>query len=159
MAGAVRRLIFLLLFLMGLVDMVENVLPICQPSTYTTNSTFDHNLQRLLASLTNYYNTTVVKSGDQVHGTIACRADIICAADTTFQIVRLCPNKREALLSAHHCIMYYFDANFTIPDWVENIALPSPGAIPNPNQFMPQLSSFLQKLAASAIVNLSDRFF
>ncbi|XP_031499240.2 cysteine-rich receptor-like protein kinase 15 [Nymphaea colorata] len=154
-----------------LVHTAENPFPLCSTSTYRADSTYQHNLQSLLAflvanaSITGYYNATVGTGGDQVQGLLQCRGDLdgevcqICASEAASRIAETCLYRMEGLVAYHLCILYYYDANFTIPKFITNFALPNPSAIPDPQQFKPMLSSFFHGLVVSATTNPSGRLF
>ncbi|KAF3772758.1 putative cysteine-rich receptor-like protein kinase 35 [Nymphaea thermarum] len=169
---------------LGFVDMTETPFWYCfGSSNYTANSTFSHNLQRALnstfshnlqralasvvadVSLTSFYNVTVGNSPDQALATAQCRGDLdgeacqVCVSNAASQVAQLCPQKRAAIIFFESCIMYYRDANFTVPQSFMNLSLPRLEAIPDPQRFRPMLISFFNKLILSTTTNPSGRLF
>ncbi|XP_031499630.1 putative cysteine-rich receptor-like protein kinase 9 [Nymphaea colorata] len=155
-----------------LAEMAETPFWYCASnSTFSTNSTFDHNLRRALASLvanvslTGFYDATVGKKPDQVLAAVLCRGDLdgeacqACVSESATQIIQRCPSNRAALCVFQECISYYRDTNFTIPQSFMNFSLPGPGAIPDPQRFRPILIPFFNNLIVSATTNRSGRFF
>ncbi|XP_031499615.2 uncharacterized protein LOC116263928 [Nymphaea colorata] len=166
--------IFLVVLLLplGLVDMAKSPFWYCTGnSNYTANSTFDHNLRRVLASLeanvslTSFSNATEGRKPDQVTAVVQCRGDLdgeackACVSESTTEITQRCPNSRAALLTFQSCIIYYRDTNFIIPPSFMDISLPGPGAIPDTQRFRSMLISFFNKLIVSATTNPSGRLF
>ncbi|XP_031501484.1 cysteine-rich receptor-like protein kinase 10 isoform X4 [Nymphaea colorata] len=164
--------LIVLLLPLGFVDMTETHFWYCSGSSnYTANSTFSHNLQRALASvvanvsLTSFYNVTVGKSPDQAFAAAQCRGDLdgeacqVCVSDAASQVAQLCPQNRAAIIFFQGCIMYYHDANFTVPQSFMNLSLPRLEAIPDPQRFRPMLISFFNKLILSTTTNPSGRLF
>ncbi|KAF3772757.1 Cysteine-rich receptor-like protein kinase 25 [Nymphaea thermarum] len=169
-----RCFLFLIVLLLplGFVDMTETHFWYCSGSSnYKANSTFSHNLQRALASvvanvsLTSFYNVTMGKSPDQAFAAAQCRGDLdgeacqVCVSDAAAQVAQLCPQNRAAIIFFESCIMYYRDANFTVPQSFMNLSLPRTEAIPDPQRFRPILISFFNKLILYTTTNPSGRLF
>jgi hypothetical protein len=91
-------------------------------TTFTANSTYQSNLNHLLASLTSnatrttgFYNTTASagNSVDTVYGLFLCRGDLSpdacrdCAADATKDVVDRCPNEKVAVAWYDECMLRY----------------------------------------------------
>jgi hypothetical protein len=91
-------------------------------TTFTANSTYQSNLNSLLASLTSnatsstgFYNTTasVGNSVDTVYGLFLCRGDLSadacrdCATDATKDVVDRCPNEKVAVAWYDECMLRY----------------------------------------------------
>jgi hypothetical protein len=91
-------------------------------TTFTANSTYQSNLNSLLASLTSnatsstgFYNTTASagNSVDTVYGLFLCRGDLSanacrdCAADATKDVVDRCPNEKVAVAWYDECMLRY----------------------------------------------------
>ncbi|KAF3777361.1 putative cysteine-rich receptor-like protein kinase 23 [Nymphaea thermarum] len=140
-------------------------------SNYAPNSTFGHNLQRALASLvanvsvTGFYNATVGNSPDQAIAAFQCRGDLngeacqVCVSDAVSQVTLRCPSNRSAVIIFQTCIVYFHDANFTVPQAFMHLAIRTPGAISDPQRFKPMLTLFFYKLIVSATTNPSGRLF
>ncbi|GLT54801.1 hypothetical protein SLA2020_279680 [Shorea laevis] len=91
-------------------------------TTFSANSTYQSNLNRLLASLTSnanrstgFYNTTAStgNSVDTVYGLFLCRGDLSadacrdCAADATKDVVDRCPIEKVAVAWYDECMLRY----------------------------------------------------
>ncbi|KAF3777369.1 hypothetical protein EJ110_NYTH25711 [Nymphaea thermarum] len=171
MARTACCLIFLIVLLLplGLVDMAQSPFWLCGPEKYETNSTFDRNLRRALASfvanvsLTGFSNATEGRNGDQVIATVQCRGDLDgeacqgCVSDSTTELIQRCTNSRFAFFLLQDCLLYYRDK--PIPQYYMVMPLAKTGAMPDPQRFRPILISFFNNLIRSAITNPSGRFF
>ncbi|KAF3777359.1 putative L-type lectin-domain containing receptor kinase II-2 [Nymphaea thermarum] len=144
----------------------------CHPTpTYAANSTFSHNLQKALASvvanasITSFYDATVGNSSEKAIAMGQCRGDLdgeacqVCLSFAASQITQRCPVNRVAMLFLQGCILHYRYANFTLPQIFVNITQSRNELIPDPQRFMPILTSFFEKQIASAIINPSGRLF
>ncbi|XP_049936326.1 uncharacterized protein LOC116263642 [Nymphaea colorata] len=133
---------------------------------YTANSTFDHNLQRLLnsslvpsASITGFYNATEGNGADKVYGLVQCRGDAErevcrqCASDAASQIVQQCPNKREAFIFLQFCLLAYSGADFFGTPSNNFIVVSSTLNVEEPDVFRPLLQGFFRNLTDSAIAS------
>ncbi|XP_049936383.1 putative cysteine-rich receptor-like protein kinase 9 [Nymphaea colorata] len=142
-----RCFVFLVVLLqpLKLAEMADAPFWYCaSSSTYTANSTFDHNLRRALASLAanvslaGFYNATVGKKPDEVIAVALCRGDLdgeacqACVSESATQVIQRCPSNRGAFFVLRGCISYYRDTNFTIPQSFLNFSQSSPDAIPDP---------------------------
>ncbi|XP_049931593.1 uncharacterized protein LOC116246309 [Nymphaea colorata] len=138
---------------------------------YTSNSTYENNLNRLLASLrenasfTGFYNTSVGKGADQVHGLVQCYKDIsagdcsTCADSAASQILELCPNSKAAVIWFDNCLLRYTSFNFFgIIDESKNSYVDG-DSIPNPVQFKQLLRSFFNNLSMSATTKNSTLMY
>ncbi|KAF9611275.1 hypothetical protein IFM89_028699 [Coptis chinensis] len=100
---------------------------ICQnTTTYTNNSAFESNLNKLLKSLPsetsfsdNYYNTSAGEDpSNQVFGLTLCRGDINstvcnnCIEDSTQEIKKQCPNAKDATIFYQFCQVRYSSKDF-----------------------------------------------
>ncbi|CAL9172291.1 unnamed protein product [Musa hybrid cultivar] len=97
----------------------------CPPdANYTTNSTFQTNLNLLLASLssstvaTGYSNDTEGQSSDQVHGLALCRGDVsssvcqTCLDAAVQDIIQSCPNGMASTICYDDCLLRYSNQIF-----------------------------------------------
>ncbi|CAN6457977.1 unnamed protein product [Victoria cruziana] len=140
-------------------------------ANYTSNSTYQHNLNRLLASLsenaafTGFYNTTIGQSPDQIHGLVQCHEDIstsdcrTCADSAASQILQQCPNSMTAVIWLDVCLLRYssFDFFGTVDESKE--AYVNKDSIPNPPQFKQLLRSFFNNLSLSATTKNSSLMY
>ncbi|KAF7114743.1 hypothetical protein RHSIM_RhsimUnG0078600 [Rhododendron simsii] len=92
-----------------------------QPSTYSTNSTYQKNLVALLSSLSNstdrygFYSSSVGKNPDRVYAIVLCRGDVdldscrSCINDATMKLPQLLPNYKAAIGWYDLCMLRYSD--------------------------------------------------
>ncbi|THG09337.1 hypothetical protein TEA_008864 [Camellia sinensis var. sinensis] len=112
--GSGTQLLFLSLILTNLVG-----LTIAQPdllfnsctetSNYTSNSTYQTNLNTLLSSLSfntdkyGFYSSSVGENSDRVNAIVLCRGDVqletcrSCINNATSKLIQVCPNQKEAI--------------------------------------------------------------
>ncbi|KAF9588754.1 hypothetical protein IFM89_015481 [Coptis chinensis] len=103
----------------------EPILEICSnTANYTSNSQFQTNLNILLPSLLSdgtrdgFFNTSIGTSPDIVYGLVQCRGDISmedcrsCLNNSAVEIIRRCPNRKDAALRYDHCILRYSNTRF-----------------------------------------------
>ncbi|KAF9613662.1 hypothetical protein IFM89_009550 [Coptis chinensis] len=101
------------------------LLQICSnTANYTSNSQFQTNLNLLLPSLLSngprdgFFNTTVGTSPDTVYGLVQCRGDAStedcrrCLNNSVVDVIRKCPNRKEATLRYDLCIIRYSNTRF-----------------------------------------------
>lgn len=98
--------------------------PCYNSDNYTSNSTFQTNLNILFSSLVSngsqdgFFNTSVGVSPDIVYGLVQCRGDISrascrsCLSTSTVEVIRYCPNRKVAARRYDHCIMRYSNVRF-----------------------------------------------
>jgi hypothetical protein len=104
-------------------------------TTFTANSTYQPNLNRLLASLTSnatsstgFYNTTASSpnSIDTVYGLFLCRGDVstdVCrdyVSSATKDVVERCSKAKDAMAWYEYCMLryakqYFFSSMVTYP--------------------------------------------
>ncbi|KAK1304475.1 putative cysteine-rich receptor-like protein kinase 20 [Acorus calamus] len=98
---------------------------ICQNNgNYTTNSTYQSNLNTLLRSLssngptTGFFTTTQGSSPDQVDGLVLCRGDTdvnacaSCLDNAVPDIIQLCPYQKSAVVWYDDCFLRYSNIRF-----------------------------------------------
>ncbi|KAF9588059.1 hypothetical protein IFM89_007300 [Coptis chinensis] len=103
----------------------EPLLEICSnTANYTSNSQFQTNLNILLPSLLSdgtrdgFFNTSIGTSPDIVYGLVQCRGDISmedcrsCLNNSAVEIIRRCPNRKDAALRYDLCILRYSNTRF-----------------------------------------------
>ncbi|XXG69423.1 hypothetical protein AAC387_Pa06g2299 [Persea americana] len=96
----------------------------CSGNSYSPNSEFATNLDRLLLDLTskskdqNFYNYTVGDERNRVYGLFQCRGDIdrhqckTCIKTSRDEIIRACPNSTQAIAWYDYCLLRYSDQFF-----------------------------------------------
>ncbi|KAI7999222.1 Cysteine-rich receptor-like protein kinase 26, partial [Camellia lanceoleosa] len=122
-----RHLLFFSRILINLV-----VLTIAQPpifienfcintGNYTSNSTYESNLNTLLSSLSSnidkfkygFYNSSVGENSDKVNAIAFCRGDANlemcrnCIHNSTTKLIQLCPNYKEAIAYYDYCMLRF----------------------------------------------------
>ncbi|CAN6457974.1 unnamed protein product [Victoria cruziana] len=135
--------------------------------TYKANSKFERRLNQLLASLTanvvptGFYNDTVGKGRNLVHGLAQCHPDIsaddcrTCAASAASQIIQVCPGKKMAVIWFDSCLLRYNSFDFFGVVDQSKLALVNVQDIYEPTKFKPLVLSVFRSLAASAAANSS----
>ncbi|KAH7856349.1 hypothetical protein Vadar_000486 [Vaccinium darrowii] len=123
--GSCRNLVFLSHILINVVGLI-----VSQPDflfidcgegfgNYTTNSTYQTNLDTLLFSLSSninsygFYNTSSGENPDRVNVIVLCRGDVDldtcrgCISNATSKITQDCPNSKEAIGWYNLCMARY----------------------------------------------------
>ncbi|XP_068322772.1 cysteine-rich receptor-like protein kinase 10 [Pyrus communis] len=95
-------------------------------TTFTPNSTFQSNLNRLLSNLlsnanrsTGFYNVTVQTTNNAVYGLFLCRGDVVgtdvcetCVATATTEAPQRCPVEKQVVIWYDDCLLRYSDESF-----------------------------------------------
>ncbi|KAJ8627942.1 hypothetical protein MRB53_021249 [Persea americana] len=132
---------------------------------YTSNSTFESNLNTLLASLPSnasrnngFYNTTIGKNQDTVYGLALCRGDVkksicqSCLDGAIKEIKQLCPNNKIAAIWYEYCQLHYSDTRFfSLMEDATKVTLVNTANIANPAQFLPVLNDMLSNISTRAV--------
>ncbi|KAJ4975237.1 hypothetical protein NE237_000343 [Protea cynaroides] len=91
---------------------------------YTSNGTYETNLKKLMASLfykvpsTGFGVDSVGQYPDRVYGLGLCRGDVSsadcksCIVDASSEILKLCPNDKEAIIWYDYCELKYSNDDF-----------------------------------------------
>ncbi|KAK1304021.1 Cysteine-rich repeat secretory protein 38 [Acorus calamus] len=98
---------------------------ICQNyGKYTTNSTYQTNLNNLLRSLssngptTGFFTATQGNPPDQINGLVLCRGDTdvtactSCLNNAVYDIAQLCPYRKSAIIWYDDCLLRYSNLRF-----------------------------------------------
>ncbi|XP_073117556.1 cysteine-rich receptor-like protein kinase 6 isoform X2 [Elaeis guineensis] len=93
---------------------------VCGNNNYTANSNYEINLDILLPTLTSnasftggFSNFGISQKPNEAYGLALCRGDVntslclSCLITASYDIVRLCPNKIEAVIWYDHCLLRY----------------------------------------------------
>ncbi|KAI3902458.1 hypothetical protein MKW92_008958 [Papaver armeniacum] len=151
---------------------------ICLGSNYTTNSTFQKNLNILLPSLSSantsiirnggYYNATAGRNPDTVYGSLQCRGDIaasqdcqICAETAAKEIIteKRCPKSKQAIIWYDECMLRYSNQYyFNLMQDNTVFSLLNVNNITDPDKFNPILGDLMNSLVSKAISNGSSNF-
>ncbi|XP_050153908.1 cysteine-rich receptor-like protein kinase 10 [Malus sylvestris] len=95
-------------------------------TTFTPNSTFQSNLNRLLSTLssnanrsTGFYNASVQTPNNAVYGLFLCRGDVVatnacenCVATATAQAPERCPIEKQVVIWYDDCMLRYSNESF-----------------------------------------------
>ncbi|CAL8103358.1 unnamed protein product [Prunus armeniaca] len=123
---------------------------------YTTNSTYQKNLNDLLSSLLSnsngygFYNSSRGQNADRVYAIGLCRGDIKsdacgkCLSDATYVLTESCPNQKEAIGWYDNCMLRY--SNRSLYGLLETIPAYYMWNVQNVSSTI--LDAFNQKLAA-----------
>ncbi|MCL7022292.1 hypothetical protein MKW94_022065, partial [Papaver nudicaule] len=148
----------------------------CLGSNYTTNSTFQKNLNILLPSLSSanpsiirngYYNATAGRNPDTVYGSLQCRGDISsedcqsCAETAAKGITtkERCPISKQAIILYDVCMLRYSDEYyFNIMQDTPGVYLANVNNVTDPNEFNPILGDLMRDLVSKAISSGSLNF-
>ncbi|XP_028112960.1 putative receptor-like protein kinase At4g00960 isoform X3 [Camellia sinensis] len=101
-----------------------------ETSNYTSNSTYQTNLNTLLSSLSSdtdkygFYSSSVGENSDRVNAIVLCRGDIqletcrSCINNATSKLIQVCPNQKEAIGWYELCMLRYSNnyINGTVTD-------------------------------------------
>ncbi|KAK1304026.1 Cysteine-rich repeat secretory protein 38 [Acorus calamus] len=103
----------------------QPLIQFCQnKSNYTTNSTYQANLNTLLSSLSSngptngFFNTTQGNPPDQVDGLVLCRGDTnvsecaACLDTAVVDVVQSCPTQKGAIIWYDNCLLRYSNIRF-----------------------------------------------
>ncbi|KAB2609420.1 cysteine-rich receptor-like protein kinase 10 [Pyrus ussuriensis x Pyrus communis] len=95
-------------------------------TTFTPNSTFQSNLNRLLSALssnanrsTGFYNATVQTTNNAVYGLFLCRGDVVgtdacetCVVTAIAEAPQLCSFKKQVVIWYDDCMLRYSNESF-----------------------------------------------
>ncbi|XP_049936332.1 uncharacterized protein LOC116263649 [Nymphaea colorata] len=138
---------------------------------YTANSTFQHDLNQLLLSLTAFsiptgFNATSFgRAPDQVYGLVLCRGDVVgsacqnCVRDAGANALKGCPYVKAGVVLMELCFLRYSDTNFIgqrSPHWYMRC---NPYDISDPALFFQKLRVMMQNLTSIATTNPANLMF
>ncbi|KAM0952324.1 putative protein kinase RLK-Pelle-DLSV family [Dioscorea sansibarensis] len=121
----ISSFVFLLILHIPLALSADPLYSVCSYNTnYSSNSTFQANLNLLLSSLTSniaysgYFNDTKGKPPDQVFGLAICRGDLTggtcndCLVASVQSIIQRCPRQTSATIWYEQCLLRYSNQRF-----------------------------------------------
>lgn len=130
---------------------------------YTTNTTFQANLNNILSSIPSNINTSgfyYSSSGrdvDKVNALALCRGDLdidtcrSCVNNSIYNLTRVCPNQKEAIGWYDGCMLRYSNTSILgIMSLQPGYALENVIDASNPNRFSQELSLMADKLLRQA---------
>ncbi|KAF5474792.1 hypothetical protein F2P56_006656 [Juglans regia] len=140
---------------------------------YTSNSTYDKNLNHLLSSLSSdaransgFFNSSYGNNSDEVHAIGLCRGDSnsedcrSCLNNATSVLKQLCPVQKEAILLYDHCMFRYSNRSiFGLMETVPSLYMWNVNNVPanSLNQFNDVLWTLLEGLRDEAAAGGSLR--
>ncbi|KAF7137894.1 hypothetical protein RHSIM_Rhsim07G0197100 [Rhododendron simsii] len=123
--GSWRELLFLYLILLNILTLtvsqpdLQYHFSIPESGNYSTNSTYQRNLETLLSSLPSstdrygFYSSSFGEDPDRVNAIVLCRGDVdlntcrSCINDSTIKLPQLVPNYKEAIGWYDYCMLRY----------------------------------------------------
>ncbi|XP_058754093.1 cysteine-rich receptor-like protein kinase 29 [Vicia villosa] len=131
---------------------------------YTTNSTYQKNLNTLLSNLTSntqinygFYNFSHGQNNDKVNAIGLCRGDVTpdvcrnCLNDSRLLLTKLCPNQKEAMAGYDLCMLRYSNRSiFGIKEDSPDYPLSNPDNASEADQFNQVLGNLMRKLKKKA---------
>lgn len=135
-------------------------------SNYTSNSTFETNLNLLLSSLSSsvplsgFDNATAGEDPDTVYGLLLCRGDVTpdtcrnCITTATQGIKQQCTNKKNATVWYDDCMLRYSDTRFfSLLDNSTKIFKPNAQNVTDLDTFNQVLEEMLSNISSVAVNN------
>ncbi|TXG47186.1 hypothetical protein EZV62_026480 [Acer yangbiense] len=180
MASSSRPLFFILCALAHLVTLTIAQQPsflyhFCSNNlgNYTTNSTYQRNLNTLLSSISSnseinygFYNFSTGQDPNKVNAIALCRGDIdlnacrSCINDSISTLTTICPNQKEAIGWYDNCMLSYSNKTiFRTVDIVRRFYMWNPQNVTSVDQFNQVLRTLLEGLRSKAASGSSIRKF
>ncbi|KAF3777367.1 putative cysteine-rich receptor-like protein kinase 20 [Nymphaea thermarum] len=140
-------------------------------ANYTANSTFQHNLNQLLLSLTasaiptGFNATSFGRAPDQVYGLVLCRGDVVdsacqnCVRDAGANALKGCPYVKAGVVMMELCFLRYSDTNFIGQRSTHWYMRCNPYDISDPALFFQKLRVMMQNLSSIAATNPANLMF
>nr|XP_010910239.1 cysteine-rich receptor-like protein kinase 6 [Elaeis guineensis] len=139
---------------------------------YTTNSTYDSNLNILLTSLDSntsrsggFSNFTVGQTPNQIYGLALCRGDTNASTcrsclDTAIQDApNLCPYAKSAIIWYDYCLLHYSNERFlSTVDNSDKVYMYNVNNITDPSQFDNLVGVLMNKIVDRAASNSTEMF-
>ncbi|XP_047147737.1 cysteine-rich receptor-like protein kinase 10 [Vigna umbellata] len=146
---------------------------ICSSSgSYVNGGSFENNLNNLLSSLSSnasdskFYNTSYGIASDRVYGLYMCLDYISndncqkCIATVTEEIVKLCPQAKEAIVWEELCQLRYSNINFLGSlNVTGNIGLDNVQNLTEPKKFESAVNETLRNLTKVASFHVSANMY
>ncbi|KAK1304020.1 Cysteine-rich repeat secretory protein 38 [Acorus calamus] len=146
---------------------------ICQNNgNYTTNNTYQSNLNTLLRSLssngpiTGFFTATQGSPPDQVDGLVLCRGDTnetTCAAcldNAVPDITQLCPYQKSAIIWYDDCLLRYSNLRFfNSSDESHDFYMWNVKNVSDPTPFFKMLNGLMDSLVNQAVNDTSSEMF
>ncbi|KAJ0966087.1 hypothetical protein J5N97_027225 [Dioscorea zingiberensis] len=140
--------------------------PFNSDSNYTSNSTFNANLNLLFTSLINntpatgFYNDTRGNTPEKIYGLALCRGDVSsdecrnCMNSSVQGIIQKCPQQKSAIIWIDHCLLRYSNQNFfSSVDTSIKLILYNTANASQPERFNNLLGNLMNDLAVKAVAS------
>ncbi|CAL5345899.1 unnamed protein product [Camellia sinensis] len=139
---------------------------------YTSNSTYQRNLNTFLSSLSSntekygFYSSSIGQNPDRANAIVLCRGDVelqacrSCINDSITKLTQVCPNYKEAIGWYDYCMLRYSNASIkgTMTDnpsfWMWNV-----DNVTSTSQFLLNLGALLENLRNRAAWSSGFRKF
>ncbi|KAK9269105.1 hypothetical protein L1049_000874 [Liquidambar formosana] len=146
----------------------------CSNTTnYTSNSAFPSNLNltfsSLIANATNgdgFYNASHGQNSDKAYALFLCRGDIspsscqTCIKENSEEIIRRCPNQKEAVIWDTECMVRYANRSiFSRMEESPELYLWNVNNVSDPDHFKATLASLMSSLVTRAVTVSSSNMF
>ncbi|KAK3431965.1 hypothetical protein EUGRSUZ_E04152 [Eucalyptus grandis] len=140
----------------------------CNATLYSTNSTYQSNLNTLLSNLSaaaaatdntdGFANATAGQNPpDRAYGLFLCRGDVStatcseCVTTGTQDILQRCPNQRVSTIWYDECMLRYSNASiYGVMEQVPGLKMINTGNISDPTRFMQVLGQTMDDVATKA---------
>ncbi|KAL5772973.1 hypothetical protein ACOSQ2_012897 [Xanthoceras sorbifolium] len=144
-----------------------------QLGNYTTNSTYQKNLNTLLSSITSnseinygFYNFSAGQNSDKVNAIALCRGDVnldacrSCINDSVSELTQSCPNQKEAIGQYDKCMLRYSNRTiFGVKETSRSFYMWNTQNVSSVDQFNQVLTTLLASLRSRAASGSSLRKF
>ncbi|KAL5839806.1 hypothetical protein ACOSQ4_012414 [Xanthoceras sorbifolium] len=144
-----------------------------QLGNYTTNSTYQKNLNTLLSSITSnseinygFYNFSAGQNSDKVNAIALCSGDVnldacrSCINDSVSELKQSCPNQKEAIGQYDKCMLRYSNRTiFGVMDSSRKFYMWNTENVSSVDQFNQVLRTLLESLRSRAASGSSLRKF
>ncbi|KAM0952316.1 putative protein kinase RLK-Pelle-DLSV family [Dioscorea sansibarensis] len=173
MVYLLQTLLLLLLLLLLITPVrADPIYQSCEDTgNYTTNSTYQSNLLRLIPSLfsngsvSGFYNKTLGRVPDQVYGLVLCSGDTNtttcrnCLDVARQDVLRLCPNNKGAVVWYDPCFLRYSNQNFLSSTVNSNPpVLMDEQSVNEPDKFNKLVRELMDMVARYASYNSSRKY-
>ncbi|KAJ4840529.1 hypothetical protein Tsubulata_027341 [Turnera subulata] len=153
--------------ILNITALLEYLYHICSnTTTFTRNSTYQNNLNRLLSSLTSsanlsnadgFYSTSVGQDPNDVYGLFLCRGDVSpkgcqdCVSNATSTIVERCPIEKVAIIWYDACLLRYTNRSiFSTSDQSPAVFMWNVQNSTDPTRFNQLLASTMNNITTEA---------
>ncbi|KAK1326308.1 Cysteine-rich repeat secretory protein 38 [Acorus calamus] len=169
----VPLLLIIALSLITTTTIADPLYQMCQNyGKYTTNSTYQTNLNNLLRSLssngptTGFFTATQGNPPDQINGLVLCRGDTdvtecaSCLNNAVPDITQLCPYRKSAIIWYDDCLLRYSNVRFfNSSDESDVFYMWNVKNVSDPTPFFKTLNGLMGSLVNRAVNDTSAEMF